>query len=113
MSYVPVSSVVAEMPVSVVTVAPETGSWVAESVTSPAMSPCGPVVSASTPFGVPRPVGPSQPGPAWHSTLPHPPLVPSVTSKRAPGLSYGYDAGLVFGTGVPARAYIEAMRGED
>ncbi len=36
-----------------------------------------------TPFGVPRPVGPSQPTRAWHSWVgEHEPLEPVVTSKK-------------------------------
>jgi len=35
------------------------------------------------PFGVPTPVGPSQPGPAVHWMLPHEPLLPLVTSLKA------------------------------
>ena len=81
---------VAENPSGVETVAPAIGEPVPLSVTCPTMSPCGPVVSALTPFGVPSPVGPSQPGPAWHSTFPQPPFVPSVTSNRLPGAAaYG------------------------
>ncbi len=80
---------VAECPSPVATWAPAIGEPVEASVTVPATVPWGPVDRAETPFGVPSPVGPSQPGPAWHSTLPHPPLAPAVTSKRSPGSAYG------------------------
>ncbi len=40
----------------------------------------GGVLSSIAPFGVPTPVGPSQPAPARHRMLPHEPLVPLVTS---------------------------------
>src|SRR5204862_5651357 len=52
-----------------------------------------PDVNAPTPFGVPRPVGPSQPVPAVHIGAPHAPLVPDVTSNRLPAAPYGYFAG--------------------
>ena len=40
-------------------------------------------VNAAEPFGVPRPVGPSQPVPAVHSTPGEQvPLLPDVTSYR-------------------------------
>jgi ABC-type uncharacterized transport system involved in gliding motility auxiliary subunit len=41
----------------------------------------------TAPLGVPMPVGPSQPAPDVHSTLPHEPLVPELTSKKAPALA--------------------------
>ena len=50
-------------------------------------------VNAAVPFGVPRPVGPSQPVPAVQIGAPQVPLVPLVTSNRLPGCAYGYDAG--------------------
>ena len=46
-------------------------------------------VNAAVPFGVPRPVGPSQPAPAAHPGGPHAPLLPLVTSNSAAGLAYG------------------------
>jgi hypothetical protein len=41
----------------------------------------------AVPLGVPMPVGPSQPAPDLHSTLPHEPLLPEVTSKKEPALA--------------------------
>lgn len=44
-----------------------------------------PAAKAATPFGVPRPVGPSQPVPALHCWLAEQlPLLPAVTSFRSP-----------------------------
>jgi hypothetical protein len=43
------------------------------------------VVFSTAPFGVPIPVGPSQPAPALHSWLPQEPFDPLVTSKYAAG----------------------------
>jgi hypothetical protein len=40
------------------------GAAVTLSVTVPVTVPCGPVVNAATPLGVPRPVGLSYPAPA-------------------------------------------------
>ena len=79
----------AEWPSPVETWAPAIGEPLEASVTVPATVPWGPVESAETPFGVPRPVGPSQPGPASQSTLPQPPFAPAVTSKRSPVSAYG------------------------
>lgn len=46
--------------------------------------------NAPAPFGVPRPVGPSQPARAVHHWLGEQlPLLPDVTSKRSPGSPYG------------------------
>jgi hypothetical protein len=39
---------------------------------------------APTPFGVPIPVGPSQPARAWHTGIPQAPLLPLVTSNSWP-----------------------------
>jgi len=48
------------------------------------------LVNEAVPFGVPRPVGPSQPVPAVHSTAGRQvPLLPDVTSKRLAGFEYG------------------------
>jgi hypothetical protein len=46
--------------------------------------------NAPVPFGVPRPVGPSQPVPAWHHyDVGQVPLDPVVTSYRATACAYG------------------------
>src|SRR5207248_10350543 len=66
-----------------ITVAPLAGDVIA---TSSGVPPPPPPVSAA-PFGVPRPVGPSQPAAALQSSEPHAPLEPVVTSKNAPGLA--------------------------
>ena len=45
---------------------------------------------APAPFGVPSPVGPSQPARALHHcVVGHVPLLPDVTSNRFPGWAYG------------------------
>jgi hypothetical protein len=50
--------------------------------------------NAVVPFGVPRPVGPSHPVPAWHHTVvEHVPLLPDVTSKSPLACPQVYDAG--------------------
>ena len=47
-------------------------------------------VNAAAPSGVPRPVGPSQPVPAVHSTAGEQvPLLPDVTSNRSAVWEYG------------------------
>ena len=57
-------------------------------VTLPVPPP--PDAKAALPFGVPRPVGPSQPGPAVHHTDGlHEPLLPVVTSNRFPVWAHG------------------------
>ena len=61
-----------------------------------------------TPIGVPMPLGPSQPVAARHSTVPHEPLVPLVTSLKAAACAYGYDAA---SPAVPAIASIAAIIG--
>jgi len=51
-------------------------------VTGPGPPP-PPAVKAAVPFGVPNPVGPSQPAPAVHCTAgEQEPLLPLVTSNR-------------------------------
>ena len=55
--------------------------------------PVGGEAKAAVPFGVPRPVGPSQPDPATQITVPQKPFEPEVTSKRLPTVAYGYEAG--------------------
>ena len=44
--------------------------------------PDGGSVLSTAAFGVPLPVGPSQPVPALHSVVPQVPLVPLVMSKK-------------------------------
>ena len=69
-------------------------------------------LNAPVPFGVPSPVGPSQPGAAVHSSDgQHVPLLPLVTSFRLPVFAYGHDDGLSVEPGVPASAYTEATIG--
>src|SRR5512142_587153 len=48
-----------------------------------------PALNAAVPFGVPSPVGPSHPVPAWQIGVPQLPLLPLVMSNRPPGLAYG------------------------
>jgi len=58
---------------------------------------------AATPFGVPRPVGPSQPVRALHHwVVGHDPLLPLVTSNRALLLPYGI--ALAYSAVLPLRA---------
>src|SRR5262245_43927826 len=48
-----------------------------------------PLLKAAVPFGVPSPVGPSQPVPAVQIGAPHVPFDPLVTSNRLPACAYG------------------------
>jgi hypothetical protein len=64
------------------------------------------------PFGVPRPVGPSQPGPAVHHTAGlHEPFDPLVTSFNPPGFAQVSAAGYELNT--PPRAYTLATIGDE
>jgi hypothetical protein len=63
-------------------------------------------------LGVPKPVGPSQPGAAAHKTVPHDAVCPAVTSKSEPVWLYGYEP-YVTDAALPARAYTDAINGEE
>jgi hypothetical protein len=71
---------------AVVTVFEPTVTWAPASgappaVTVPLTNPCGPLVNAAVPSGVPSPVGPSYPGPAVQRYAGvHVPFEPDVTS---------------------------------
>src|SRR5206468_3810398 len=73
--------------------------------------PPPPGVRPVVPFGVPRPVGPSQPVPASQMTVPQLPLLPDVTSKKLLACAYGYDTALSPALGVPASAQMPATIG--
>ena len=73
-----------------------------------------PALNAAVPFGVPSPVGPSQPAPAWQSTAGvQAPLLPLTTSNRLPVCDHGNEAGEEVAAGAPASAYTDAMIGEE
>src|SRR5690242_5121953 len=69
-------------------------------------------LNAAMPSGVPSPVGPSQPAPAWQRTAGlHEPVVPAVTSFSLLRWAYRFWAGMAASGWAPARAYAEAMIG--
>ena len=65
---------------------------------------------SALPFGEPMPVGPSQPAPALHSTLPHVPFLPVVTSKNFDAFEYAQPGALLPS---PYAAYTPATNGVD
>ena len=69
----------------------------------------------ATPFGVPTPVGPSQPVPARHHCVTGQlPVDPEVTSLKLPVCEYGSELANVDELPVlPESAYMAAISGED
>ena len=69
----------------------------------------------ATPFGVPTPVGPSQPVPARHHCVTGQlPVEPEVTSLKLPVCEYGSELASVDELPVfPESAYMAAIRGEE
>src|SRR6185312_2368783 len=81
----------------------------AEPVPVPVPAPVPPAIAASSaPFGVPMPVGPSQPWPALHIVVPQLPFVPDATSLNADLFSYA-SAGVALPW--PSSAKIAAVSG--